>query len=133
MEKAIPVIIVGFTDFLLMLGMVHFAFDVPIRGSFILLLVLAFGYLLVELGKGLVISVMSNTAPGIPARRALVGMVDCVHGLRRSRGKYAAGSAMVCEHHPAHHWLTILRGIALKVRVWMCSGSTCWRWQSLEL
>jgi ABC-2 type transport system permease protein len=31
--KAIPVIIIGFFDFSLMLGMIHFAFKVPIRGS----------------------------------------------------------------------------------------------------
>ena len=41
--KSIPVILVGFTDFLIMLGMVHFAFDVPVRGSLVLLLALAIG------------------------------------------------------------------------------------------
>ncbi len=59
--KAIPVVIVAFADFLMMLGMVHFFFDVPIRGSLSLLFILAFGYLLVELGKGMVLSVISKT------------------------------------------------------------------------
>jgi ABC-2 type transport system permease protein len=59
--KSIPVIIVGFTDFVLMLAMVHFAFDVPVRGSLPLLLLFAFGYLIVELSKGLVLSVISRT------------------------------------------------------------------------
>jgi len=74
--KSIPVIIVGFTDFLLMLGMIHFAFGVPIRGSFLLLLALAFGYLLVELGKGLVLSVISKTQHQAFLLVLLVGMVD---------------------------------------------------------
>ena len=49
--KSIPVIMVGLFDFSLMLGVVHFAFHVPIRGSLLLLFCLAFMYTLVELGK----------------------------------------------------------------------------------
>jgi ABC-2 type transport system permease protein len=113
--KAIPVIIVGFTDFILMLGMVHFAFDVPVRGSLPLLLVLAFGYLLVELSKGLVISVMSRTQHQAFLLVMLVGMVDFMFT------GYAApveGMPQILQWFanfiPAHHWLTILRGILLK-------------------
>ena len=47
--KSIPFILVGFTDFLLLLGMVYFAFDVPVRGSLVVLRTRAVGYLLVEL------------------------------------------------------------------------------------
>jgi ABC-2 type transport system permease protein len=113
--KSIPVIIVGFTDFLLMLAMVHFAFDVPVRGSLPLLLVLAFGYLMVELGKGLVISVISRTQHQAFLLVLLVGMVDFMFT------GYAApveGMPQVLQWFaniiPAHHWLTILRGILLK-------------------
>lgn len=113
--KSIPVIIVGFTDFLLMLGMVHLAFGVPVRGSLLLLLVLAFGYLMVELGKGLVISVISRTQHQAFLLVLLVGMVDFMFT------GYAApveGMPQVLQWFanviPAHHWLTILRGILLK-------------------
>ena len=113
--KSIPVIIVGFTDFLLMLTMVHFAFGVPVRGSLLLLLVLAFGYLMVELGKGLVISVMSRTQHQAFLLVMLIGMVDFMFT------GYAApveGMPQVLQWFaniiPAHHWLTILRGILLK-------------------
>jgi ABC-2 type transport system permease protein len=113
--KSIPVIIVGFTDFLLMLTMVHFAFDVPVRGSLPLLLVLAFGYLMVELGKGLVVSVMSRTQHQAFLLVLLVGMVDFMFT------GYAApveGMPQILQWFanfiPAHHWLTILRGILLK-------------------
>ena len=113
--KAIPVIIVGFTDFLLMLAMVHFAFDVPIRGSLSLLLVLAFGYLMVELSKGLVISVISRTQHQAFLLVMLVGMTDFMF-----TGYAAPVEGMpqmlqwVANFIPAHHWLTILRGILLK-------------------
>lgn len=113
--KSIPVIIIGFADFLLMLTMVHFAFDVPVRGSLPLLLVLAFGYLMVELGKGLVVSVISRTQHQAFLLVLLVGMVDFMFT------GYAApveGMPQVLQWFanviPAHHWLTILRGILLK-------------------
>jgi ABC-2 type transport system permease protein len=113
--KSIPVIIVGFTDFLLMLTMVHFAFGVPVRGSLPLLLILAFGYLMVELGKGLVISVMSRTQHQAFLMVMLIGMVDFmftgyaapVEGMPQALQWFA-------NFIPAHHWLTILRGILLK-------------------
>jgi ABC-2 type transport system permease protein len=113
--KAIPVVIVGFTDFLLMLTMVHFAFDVPVRGSLPLLLALAFVYLLVELGKGMVLSVISRTQHQAFLLVLLVGMVDFMFT------GYAApvdGMPLVLQWFaniiPAHHWLEILRGILLK-------------------
>ncbi|RJP86526.1 MAG: ABC transporter permease [Desulfobacteraceae bacterium] len=113
--KSIPVILVGFTDFLIMLGMVHFAFDVPVRGSLVLLLALAIGYLLVELGKGLVISVISKTQHQAFLLVLLVGIVDFMF-----TGYAAPVESMpqilqwFATIIPAHHWLTILRGILLK-------------------
>ena len=113
--KSIPVIIVGFADFVLMLSMVHFAFDVPVRGSLPLLLVLAFGYLLVELGKGMVVSVISRTQHQAFLLILLLGMTDFMF-----TGYAAPVEGMpqvlqwVANIIPAHHWLTILRGILLK-------------------
>jgi ABC-2 type transport system permease protein len=113
--KSIPVVIVGFADFLLMLGMVHFAFGVPVRGSLLLLLALACLYLLVELGKGLVLSVISRTQHQAFLLVLLVGMVDFMFT------GYAApveGMPKVLQWFanfiPAHHWLEILRGVLLK-------------------
>lgn len=113
--KSIPVIIVGFGDFILMLGMVHFAFGVPVRGSLLLLFFLALGYLLVELSKGLVISVISRTQHQAFLLVMLVGMADFMFT------GYAApveGMPRVLQWLanlvPAHHWLSILRGLLLK-------------------
>lgn len=113
--KSIPVILIGFFDFVLMLGMVHFAFGVPVRGSLPLLLILAFGYLLVELSKGMVISVMVRTQHQAFLLVMLMGMVDFMFT------GYAApveGMPTALQYFanlvPAHHWLTILRGLLLK-------------------
>jgi ABC-2 type transport system permease protein len=113
--KAVPVVIVGFLDFVLMLGVVHFGFGVPMRGSLWLLLLLAFGYIFVELGKGMVISVASRTQHQAFLLVMVVGMVDFMF-----TGYAAPVEAMppimqkVALFIPAHHWLNILRGIMLK-------------------
>jgi ABC-2 type transport system permease protein len=113
--KSIPVILVGFTDFLLMLAMIHFAFDVPVRGSLALLLLLAFGYLLVELGKGLVLSVISKTQHQAFLLVLLVGMVDFMFTGYAAPVESMPRALQICANViPAHHWLTILRGITLK-------------------
>jgi ABC-2 type transport system permease protein len=113
--KSIPVIIVGFTDFALMLAMVHFAFAVPVRGSLVLLFLLAFGYLLVELGKGLVISVISRTQHQAFLLVMLIGMVDFMFtGYAAPVEGMPQALQWVANIIPAHHWLTVLRGILLK-------------------
>ena len=113
--KAIPVIVVGFTDFLLMLTMIHFAFGVPVRGSLPLLLVLAFGYLLVELAKGMVISVISRTQHQAFLLVMLVGMTDFMFtGYAAPVEGMPPALRFFANFVPAHHWLEVLRGILLK-------------------
>ncbi len=113
--KSFPVIVVGFTDFLLLLGMVHFAFDVPVRGSLLLLLTLAFGYLLVELGKGLVLSVISKTQHQAFLLVLLVGIMDFMFtGFAAPVESMPQVLQWFATIIPAHHFMTILRGILLK-------------------
>jgi ABC-2 type transport system permease protein len=113
--KSIPVILIGFTDFLLMLAMVHLAFDVPVRGSLGLLMVLAFGYLLVELGKGLVISVVARSQHQAFLLVMLVGMADFMFtGYTAPVESMPQALQWLANLIPAHHWLTVLRGILLK-------------------
>ena len=113
--KAIPVIIVAYADFLLMLGMVHFVFDVPIRGSLGLLFLLGFGYLLVELGKGMVLSVISKTQMQAFLLVLLVGMTDFMFtGYAAPVESMPQALQTFAKIIPAHQWLEIVRGIMLK-------------------
>ena len=113
--KSIPAIVIGFLDFSLMLTMVHYVFDVPVRGSVLLLSVLAFGYLLVELGKGLVLSVISKTQHQAFLLVMLVAMVDFMFtGYAAPVESMPRALQLFANVIPAHHWLTILRGILLK-------------------
>jgi ABC-2 type transport system permease protein len=113
--KSIPVIIVGMADFALMLGVVHFAFDVPIRGSILLLFGLALVYVIVELSKGMAISVFSKSQHQAFLLVFTIGMVDFLF-----TGYAAPVESMpkliqyLANLIPAHHWLDIIRGIMLK-------------------
>ena len=113
--KSIPVILIGMADFLLMLGLTHFIFGVPVRGSMLLLLVLAFGYLLVELGKGLAISVASRTQHQAFLLVMLIGMTDFMFtGYAVPVESMPLILQRVAWLVPAHHWLAIVRGILIK-------------------
>jgi ABC-2 type transport system permease protein len=113
--KSIPAILVAFIDFIAMLGIVHFAFDVPVRGSLVLLFIIAFGYLMVELGKGLVISVTSRTQHQAFLLVMLIGMTDFMFtGYAAPVESMPQALQWFANFIPAHHWLAILRGIMLK-------------------
>ena len=113
--KAIPVILVGITDFALMLGVVHFAFHVPIRGSGLLLFVLALGYIIVELGKGMAISVFSKSQHQAFLLVLMIGMIDFMFlGYAVPVESMPRIMQLLANIIPAHHWLNILRSIMLK-------------------
>lgn len=113
--KSIPVVLVGLFDFTLMLGVVHFGFHVPVRGSLLLLFSLAFIYTLVELAKGMAISIFSRSQHQAFLLVFTIGMIDFLFT------GYAAPVESMPEIIqtfanliPAHHWLNILRGVLLK-------------------
>lgn len=113
--KSIPVVLVGFIDFGLMLGITHWAFGVPVSGSLSLLLVLAFVYILVELCKGLMISVMAKTQHQAFLLVLMVGMADFMFtGYAAPVESMPQVIQWVANFIPAHHFLAIVRGILLK-------------------
>lgn len=113
--KSIPVIIIAFADFVLMLSMVILFFKVPVRGSLPLLFLLAFIYLLVELGKGMVLSVISKTQMQAFLLVMLFGMTDFMFtGYAAPVESMPKALQFFANIVPAHHWLEIIRGILLK-------------------
>lgn len=113
--KALPVLAVGFFSFNMMLAMVHFAFSIPIRGSLLLLELLAAGYLLVEMSKGMVISIVSRTQHQAFLLVMMIGMTDFMFtGYAAPVESMPAVMQFIANVIPAHHWLEILRGILLK-------------------
>jgi ABC-2 type transport system permease protein len=59
--KTLPFVVVGFWDMMLVLGAALLIFHIPFRGSFLLLVVTTFLFLLTTLGAGLFISTVSRT------------------------------------------------------------------------
>jgi ABC-2 type transport system permease protein len=113
--KALPVLVLSYLNFLIMLGLVVFVFKVPMRGSWTLLLGVAFFYLLIEMVWGLMISAVSKTQIQALLLAFMLMMVEVVF----------AGYAFPVENMPwllqrianfvpIKHWLLILRGILLK-------------------
>ncbi len=113
--KALPVMLVGFTTFNLMLAMVHLAFALPVRGSLLLLEMLAIGYVTVELSKGMVISIISKTQHQAFLLVLMVGMIDFMFtGYAAPVESMPPALQFIANFIPAHHWLEILRGILIK-------------------
>jgi ABC-2 type transport system permease protein len=113
--KSVPAVTVGYATFLMMLAMVVFIFKVPMRGSLPLLLGLAFFYILVELQRGLLISVVAKTQQQGLLAVFLMAFVDMTF----------SGYAVPVESmppilqtisfiFPIRHWMIIMRGIMLK-------------------
>jgi ABC-2 type transport system permease protein len=113
--KSIPVILIGLVDFTLLLSMIHFLFDVPVRGSIGLLFIVVLLYIIVELGKGLIISVVSKTQHQAFLFVMVIGMVDIMFtGYAAPVESMPKAIQYFATIVPANHWLNVLRGIMLK-------------------
>ncbi|MBN1562531.1 MAG: ABC-2 transporter permease [Anaerolineae bacterium] len=113
--KAIPALLVGYANFILVLVEMNVVFDIPVRGSLLLLLVLAIGYLFVELGRGFMVAMIARTQNQALLIVMLMAFVDITF----------AGYAVPVESmpqvmqalsnlFPIRHWMIILRGILQK-------------------
>ncbi|HEC23749.1 MAG TPA: ABC transporter permease [Chloroflexi bacterium] len=115
MGKSIPAVIIGYFNFLLMLAMTVFLFKVPMRGSLPLLLVLAFFYILVELQRGLLISLLSETQQQALLTVFMLAFVDMTFsGYAVPVESMPLIFQKIAFIFPIRHWMIIMRGIMLK-------------------
>ena len=113
--KALPVLILSYGSFLIMLSLVVFVFKVPMRGSWSLLLIIAFFYLLIEMVWGLMISAVSKTQVQALLLAFTLMMVEVVFsGFAFPVENMPWLLQRVANFVPIKHWLLILRGILLK-------------------
>jgi len=113
--KAAPALVLGYTDFLLMLFLVIAVFDIPMRGSWPLLLAIALFYLFVELGWGLMISAVSHTQVQALLLAFMLMMVEVVFsGYAFPVENMPWLLQRIANFVPIKHWLIILRSILLK-------------------
>jgi ABC-type multidrug transport system permease subunit len=113
--KIAPYAVIGFVDFLAVLGAMRFVFGVPIAGSVWLLLLLAAGFLVASLGLGLLISSVARTQ----AQAMLMSFGVMLPSILLS-GFFFERDAMpllmqwVGYAIPLTYFLEILRGIVLR-------------------
>jgi ABC-2 type transport system permease protein len=113
--KALPVMFLSYLNFLLMLGLVVFVFQVPMRGSWSLLLTIALFYLLVEMGWGLMISAVSRTQVQALLLAFMLMMVEVVFsGYAFPVENMPWLLRRIANFVPIKHWLIVLRSILLK-------------------
>lgn len=113
--KALPVLILSYLLFLLMLGLVVFVFKIPMRGSWSLLLTIAFFYLFIEMVWGLMISAVSQTQIQALLLVFMLLMVEMIFsGYAFPVENMPWLLQRIANFVPIKHWLLILRGILLK-------------------
>jgi ABC-2 type transport system permease protein len=113
--KALPVLFLSYLNFLVMLAIVVFGFKVPMRGSWSLLLGIAFFYLLIEMVWGLMVSAISKTQVQALLMVFMLMMVEIVFsGYAFPVENMPWLLQQIANFVPIKHWLLILRGILLK-------------------
>jgi len=113
--KVTTAIVLGYVEFLLMLGMVVWLFDVPMRGSLPLLMAVAFFYMLVELGWGLMVSAVARTQMQAPPIGFAVVMVMVIFsGYAFPVDTMPPLMQAIANLFPLKHWLIVFRSILLK-------------------
>ncbi len=114
--KLLPYGLIGAIDVFLVVAVAVFWFEVPLRGSFVLLFAVSLIYLLSTLGLGLFVSTISNTQQQAMMTAAFFVVVPMI---------YLSGFVFPIENMPAviqpltyliplRYYLVIVRGIFLK-------------------
>jgi ABC-2 type transport system permease protein len=114
--KLLPYALLGMVDVLIVIAVAVGWFEVPLRGSFLLLLVMCLVYLLTTLGLGLFVSTISDTQQQAMMTASFFFLIPMV---------FLSGFVFPIENMPAviqpftyliplRYFLEILRGIFLK-------------------
>jgi ABC-2 type transport system permease protein len=113
--KAIPALVVGMLNFLLMLTVAICVFHVPMRGSLLLLVALTLLFIVAEIGYGIFISGIARTQQQAILFVFVLAMVDMTFSGYVVRVKrLPTALRTIAQVVPFRHYLTIIRGVMLK-------------------
>mgnify|MGYP006293527807 CR=1 FL=1 len=113
--KSVMAITLGYVEFVLMLGMVVWLFDVPMRGSLPLLMAVALFYMIVELGWGLMISTIAHTQmQALLIAFAVIMIMVIFSGYAYPIDVMPPFMRAIANLFPLKHWLIVFRSILLK-------------------
>ncbi|MFQ6101086.1 MAG: ABC transporter permease [Anaerolineae bacterium] len=113
--KTIPTLLVGLVNCLLMTGVIVLWFDVPMRGSLLLLLLLTIPFILAQIGWGTLISLISRTQQQAMLFVFALAMLEiaCSGFLVPAGDLSGVMQALSCVSS-IRHYMTIVRGVTLR-------------------
>ncbi len=107
--------VVGLLDFLLMYVVVVTLYDIPMRGSFLLLLAASMLFIAVEIGFGVIVSSYSRTQQQAILYVFMLAMLDvALSGYLVPVKNMPAALQTLATLSPMQHYLVIIRAIMLK-------------------
>lgn len=113
--KLVPYAVLGFVETLGVLAIMRWAFDVPIAGSVVLLLVVAWIFLVCALGLGLLISnVSDNQAQAIQLAFLVILPSILLSGYVFPRETIPPALAWTSYLIPVTYFIEVLRGVILR-------------------
>ncbi|MGD2143078.1 MAG: ABC transporter permease [Anaerolineae bacterium] len=113
--KAIPALVVGMLNFLLMMGAAVLGFGIPMRGSIWLLAGLSLLFVAAQIGYGIFISGIARTQQQAILLVFVLAMVDMAFsGYLVPIKNLPAALQVIARVVPLRHYLTIVRGVMLK-------------------
>lgn len=113
--KAVPTLLIGLVDAVLMVGVIVVWFEVPVRGSLPLLAFFTIPFVLAQIGWGTLISLVSRTQQqSILFVFALAMLEVAFSGFIVPASDMPAAMQTISHAFSVQHYLVILRGILLR-------------------
>ncbi|HHV73768.1 MAG TPA: ABC transporter permease [Thermoanaerobacterium sp.] len=113
--KLIPYILIGYTDFLMVLALSIYWFRVPVNGSIFLLLLLGFDFIICALAIGMLISTAAKTQTQAMQGAFMVLLPTIIlSGFIFPREQMPSVIRAISDIIPLTYFLDILRGIIIK-------------------
>jgi len=113
--KAIPTLLVGLVDCLLMTGVAVMWFDIPVRGSLPLLMLLTVPFVLTQIGWGTLISLISRTQQQAMLLVFALAMLEIAcSGFLVPAGNLPQIMRLLSYVSSVQHYMVVLRGVMLR-------------------
>jgi ribosome-dependent ATPase len=114
--KQLPYVVLGMVNFLIMVALAVFFFDVPIKGSFPTLTIAALLYVFCATGLGLLMSSMLNSQIAAIFGTVIVTLIPAVQfsGMIHPVSAMEGFGAFIGHVYPTAHFLIISRGVFAK-------------------
>jgi len=113
--KAVPTLLVGLVDCLLMTGVAVAWFDIPARGSLLLLMLLTIPFILTQIGWGTLISLISRTQQQAMLSVFALAMLEIAcSGFLVPASSLPEAMRWFSYISSVQHYMVILRGVLLR-------------------